>query len=364
MGRRRSKNLKLAVNWSLERGTYYFRPARGTKRIRLGRSLSEAYVAYGTLLERNHRPQTKLSGWMDRYRAKVLPTKAPRTQKDQLKEMDNLERTFGHLRPEEVTPHMIYQYRDARGAPVRFNREKALLSHLFTKIIEWSEDFKGPNPCREVKRNTETPKDRYVEDWEFAAFLKHALPLLKWFAFIKLKTGLRKGDILRIQNSALTPEGIRLIVRKTTRKRKKEGGVEIATEGKLVTFAWDAELRQAVDGALALPRKVGSVFLFCNRKGQPYTESGFDAIWKRYMKRTVEKEGIAPFSDHDIRAKTASDDPENAQKRLQHASAKTTESYIRSRRKIVVAPLDGAVDRVVKAATELEKIKKIRGQSD
>ena len=50
------------------------------------------------------------------------------------------------------------------------------------------------------------------------------------------------------------------------------------------------------------------MYLLCTRKGKRYASSGFQAMWRRLMKRAVETSLIAErFTFHDIRAKAASD---------------------------------------------------------
>ena len=284
-----------------------------------------------------------LAGWMDRYRKDVIPLKAPRTQRDNLKEMYNLERAFGEMSPEDVEPHHIYAYRDARGAPIRFNREKALLSHLFSMIIEWG-GFPGPNPCREVRREMETPKDRYVEDWELAAFIAAAPPRLAVFAKLKYLTGLRKGDVLRLTEANITDAGLSLVVSKTTRRRVL--GRVVRVDGKPVTYAWSPDLCLVIAEALGLHPT--SEALIPNLAGGHYTESGLDSNWKKAMAKVVASHGVRHFGDHDIRAKTATDDPSGAQKRLQHKDAKTTSIYVRNRSKEVIEALPEGLSRVVK----------------
>ena len=67
------------------------------------------------------------------------------------------------------------------------------------------------------------------------------------------------------------------------------------------------------------------MYLFCTRRGGKYTSDGFRAIWQRAMGRYVaaapEGDTRERFTEHDLRAKVASDDPANAQGRLQHRSA-------------------------------------------
>ena len=54
-----------------------------------------------------------------RYELKVMPTKAARTQRDNLKELDNLRAVFGRMLIDAIKPHHVRGYRDARGQPPR-----------------------------------------------------------------------------------------------------------------------------------------------------------------------------------------------------------------------------------------------------
>lgn len=57
-----------------------------------------------------------------------------------------------------------------------------------------------------------------------------------------------------------------------------------------------------------------------------HTSSGFDSIWQRAMRKAIEAGDLKErFTEHDIRAKTATDDPLNAQQRLGHQSRAMTD---------------------------------------
>ena len=81
----------------------------------------------------------------------VIPMKAPRTQHDNFRELDNLAAVFGKVLIDAIKPFHVRQYLDTRGqtAKARANREKALLSHLFNKAREWGYTD-APNPCQGV----------------------------------------------------------------------------------------------------------------------------------------------------------------------------------------------------------------------
>ena len=89
-----------------------------------------------------------------------------------------------------------------------------------------------------------------------------------------------------------------------------------------------------------------SISLFCTRTGQPYvkqdgTANGFDSIWQRFMAKVLAETTVTDrFTEHDLRAKCASDAEslEHAQQLLAHAEATTTKRIYR-RRGEVVRPL-------------------------
>jgi hypothetical protein len=57
---------------------------------------------------------------------------------------------------------------------VRSNREKALLSHCFTKAMV--QGWVDANPCRGVHRNRERPRERMIDDTEAGAVFAIAVP--------------------------------------------------------------------------------------------------------------------------------------------------------------------------------------------
>lgn len=109
-------------------------------------------------------------------------------------------------------------------------------------------------------------------------------------------------------------------------------------------FAWTDALRDTVARVRALKkgRALRSQYLFTTRNGDGYYNAerrladGFDAIWKRYMAkaklraRELGKE-LEHFTEHDIRAKNASDEIDSAvaQERLGHATVRATKIYRR-----------------------------------
>lgn len=225
-----------------------------------------------------------------------------------------------------------------RRAPVRANREISLLSGAYTWGLT-SPDFPDINfnPCVGVWRNEETPKTRCPERWEIEAAKQKADAVWSLILDFAYACGQRGIDTRLLQKRALRYDGIRI--------KQTKGGAELVIE-------WDAELLGVVVSLLAYSDeiesklKITSPYVIVTRKGQPYSEAG----WKNAVYRIV-RAAIAdhtnpleqPFSFHDMRARSATDEEEiygtNPQHRLGHKKRSTTEIYLRERRVRRVKPL-------------------------
>jgi integrase len=310
-------------------GAYYYQVSPALKEMwdgkslfRLGATLAEAYKAWGERI--GCEKVSTVGGLLDRYARDAIPLKAPKTQADNLKQLRTIRATFGGMLLKDIRPQHIYQYMDKRTAKVAAKRELALLSHAYTKAVEWGyldrHPFKG-----EVRLKSEKPRTRYVTDEEVIACL--ALPPLRGGAdatlmvqaYIRLKllTGLRRGDLLRLKTSDVKEDGIHVTTQKT---------------GKALVYEWSDELRAAIE---LIPRKVDiSPWVFSTRRGLGYQKevgsSGWNSIWQRFMARAV-KAGVERFTEHDLRAKAASDagSLEHARALLAHADSRITEKVYR-----------------------------------
>ena len=177
------------------------------------------------------------------------------------------------------------------------------------------------------------PRTRYVEDWEIIEALslpskrrKGSIRMLQAYIRLKLLTGMRRTDLLRLRMSDLREDGISVTPSKTAR-----------SSGKRIIYEWTDELRQAVEQAKAARPVHISPWLFCNRRGESYLKddgsaNGFDSLWQRYMARLLaETEITERFQERDLRAKCATDAEslERARQLLAHASDATTKRVYR-----------------------------------
>lgn len=306
---------RLYVYQGKRRPTYYTITA-SNQRINLGHELIEAKRKLLDI-EAGKPVAGSIAELIDRYMLDVSPKKATATHKDELASAPRLKAVFGKMRPSDIRPVHVAKYLDLRGetAPVRANREKALLSHIYSMAMRWG--IVDSNPCRGVARNTETPRDRLVTDRELCGFITHAasqgdtgtlLALTAWLAYL---TSQRKGDLLKLRLDKIADEGLMI--------QQGKAGAKVLIE-------WTDRLRECVAELRALPRPIQGMYLICNRAGQPYTDSGFKALWGRAMTAWV-KSGGERFHFHDLRAKAVTKMVEDG-RQARDLSGHTTDAMV------------------------------------
>ncbi len=322
MGRRRQSRFDLPPRLYEHHGSYWFRP-RFSKPINLGKDLALAKLRWAQL-DTPANETGSVAALLDWYLSEVAPKKATRTYKDNLKEAINLKAGLGHIPYRELRPHHIATYRDARAldAPVRANREKALLSHVFTKAIE--RGWVDINPCAGVKRNTEKKRERYIEDSEYWKVFNIAEKSIQRLMTLMYRTAQRPEDLLQCgpDNIKYVREGENDISVLRFKQQKTGASVDIKLQGDLELLVQD-HLAQA---------KVHPYFVH-TRMGDRYTYDGITSMFSRY----VIKAGLSDFGIYDLKGKAATDmyrsgvPLEKIQHLLGHSSITTTERYIKAR---------------------------------
>lgn len=324
MGRPRKHNKQLPERLYFRPPSYYFVDYVTDKWVNLGRDYVKAMAEYASRTA-NDQPCITVGDMIDRYLREIASLKAPRTYSDNLIEAKGLRRVFGQVPLTDVTTQDVYKYLDGRGkkARVRANREITLLTSMFKKAERWGDISHSDNPCVGIEKHKEVARKRYITDLEFVAFKKHAGPFIAAYMDVKYLTGLRQADLLKLRLSDLKEDGIHVIIGKS---------------GKQLIIEWNDTLRAAIKTARKLTRPVRGLFVFSNRRGQQYTGSGFRSIWQRRM-RSALADGILDerFTEHDIRAKTASDTERgHATELLAHADARTTDRIYRRKPQTVL----------------------------
>lgn len=312
---------------------YYFYDHGGTPRREesLGRDYALAIKRWAELEGESGakvREVTTFRHVADRYRVEVIPTKAPRTQRDNLKELGKLLEFFddppGPL--DAIEPQYVKQYmRWRKSAPIRATREKALLSHLWN----WAREegyTKQPNPCAGIK-GKKAGRDVYVEDDVYAAIWQAADATTRDAMDLAYLTGQRPADVLRMAETDIKNDTL------PVRQGKTGAKLRMPIAGELAGVIERIKTRKQ-----AMP--IYNTRLVVTDGGRSI---GVHALSERFRKAR-EAAGIKGVQFKDLRAKAATDkaetshDVRQAQRQMGHTSVTTTELYIRNRRGEKVTP--------------------------
>jgi len=346
MPRHRSTDHHLPTRVYFKDGRYrYLDPSN--KWHTLGREWDrEAKEAFDRISKDTPAPQTVsalLGAFLTHREAQVRAHEASaRTLESNEQEAKTLRLVFGQLPVSAVKRQHVARYlrertdKDFKPAPVRANREVALLSSAYAWAMGLRDWDINENPCYGVRRNTERPRRRYIETSELAVWKRTASARMRAYVLLKRLMGCRQGELLALVKGNLLEQGIRCGISKTGRV-------------KIVRWSW--ALRVTIKAVLSLhppaPDRDDNVVpfidpmtvpLFPARSGSALTGRGFKSAWVRDMKPYLAAGG-ARFRENDIRAKTASDmSTAGAQELLDHASPAITRR-VYQRAPVKVRPL-------------------------
>lgn len=350
-------NKSLPTRWTLQHGAYYYRVPLGMEQIwdgkkmfRLGKSLPEAFRKWGEMAQKPLQA-VKVNQLLDRYALEVIPTKRIRTQATNIHYLGFLRTVFGDMYIEDLTPRMVYQYIDKRsqkyfnpetkrmiGGRATAILEATLFSHVYTKAIEWGyierHPFKG-----QISVTGNKPRSRLIEDWEITECLrlnaqrkKGSILAIQAYIRLKLITGMSQYDLLSLREQSIKEDGIHVRRHKTADKT-----------GKSTIYRWNEDLKFAVELARQA-RTAKSDYLFCSRSGGSYINPntddapGWKSMWRNFMQRVLKETNVIErFTEHDLRAKCASDADslEHARALLSHANSAITNRVYRRGAEIV-----------------------------
>jgi integrase len=168
-------------------------------------------------------------------------------------------------------------------SPATANRHFALLSHIFTKSMEWG--YVTYDPTKQVKKFREPEgRVRCLELEEIDSLITHAAKHLPAMIYTALNAGARAGNI-----TSLTWDHVDFTRRTITFPKTKNH--------KALTVPMTDELIKVLK---AVPRAISSPYVFCDVEGKPYKRvvKGFRAACQRA--------GIKDFRFHDLRHTFAS----------------------------------------------------------
>jgi hypothetical protein len=228
---------------------------------------------------------------IERFRLEIDPTHFLSQSKDAKSVRDgeyaNLKTIFGGMQPSSLKMIHGYQYLDARaaeGAPIKANKEMALMSTMCNKWVRWG--LIEVNPFIGLEQNKGDKDVRTVQRHHIIRFYlwarRQANPVFKTAgcaALFTYLTGFRAAEVRPFHVSGLRPEGVQVVSAK--RKKGEEPIVKLRD--------WSTRLRVVVERAKqAAKEKDGKIAkvrpcLFGNKHGQAYTKSGWGSIWEDAM---------------------------------------------------------------------------------
>jgi hypothetical protein len=230
----------------------------------------------------------------------------PRTRSDYEDYSVHLLKAFGREFASAITAPDVARYlRVYRSeAPIRANREIALLGNLIGLAIERGEAT--ANPCRGglVKRNREVALDVLPEADDIQALIRFAADrdaavktkigrstVIMLAAEFAALTGARQAEFLPLHWPAFGEDEVRLD------RAKQHQGVK-----KVDRIAVSPALHALRSRLLAFQTSpMGAVFP--NRAGNVYTASGFASMWQKLIVDALKAEAItARFNFHALRA--------------------------------------------------------------
>lgn len=370
VGRQRSAAKDLPLGVYPVKGRYYVRPVNeemrrvfavafpGKKSAPLGADKSEMRKQWVKLFVTEVPPDDAASGTVgelvERYERDVLPDLDAKTKTEQTRYCRNIKAYFGarryakseaeastgpFVRSMDVTRYLrdeakrkVYSKDGKRliseGRTVAANKEIKCLSRIFRLAkTEWG--YTEYNPCLQIEYNPESPRSDYQTDEAFMRVYGKASPVLQCMMDLAQMHGARRGMLMKATLASQTTEGLLLPLNK-----KKKTEIQ-----RYQIIEWDDNLRAVIARALELRAKVrggqkdvldaATAPLFLTRRGKAYTPNSFNAMWQRARKAAGFKKH--EFHFHDIRAKSGSDSPSeaDAQNRLGHTDARTTRAVYR-----------------------------------
>ncbi|WP_028605522.1 tyrosine-type recombinase/integrase [Ottowia thiooxydans] len=344
----RKKRAALPAGVFEKHGAYYRVLAEGTKRkwIRLcaiSEGLPAMYLALSKLAAASSADDDLMPKLVDNWMIEIGSRHKAKTQANDRTHNAMIARVFQEYRARDIRPSDVINFlKPYLSRPRSYNAYRTALRERL-RYAE-SKDFRSPgtNPVDSVPTMSTKARQRYITDSELrrikAAAMRgdDGLRTRAGFTLCGLidmayLTGQRIGDLLRLEWSAMQPDGILFEPSKT----EQSTGVRILIQ-------WTPRLRALVDrlknpppipGKKEKAKPVSTRFVFTRLDGQPYTYDGASTAWTRARTRA----GVTNAHFHDLRAKALTDLDERggigeAQRMGGHSTQSQTADYVRQKK--------------------------------
>ena len=258
----------------------------------------------------------------------------PSTIAENRREADNLVKAWGHFEVSEITPKMGMDYLKACKAtrPIKGNKELSLARLIMQYAIGLA--LIEANPLNDLARNKVVEqKKRYVSDEEMALAVEMGRKFggARLIVALALKTAWlcvrRSFEVRQIERTAVAATGIWW----TDSKDKNKPPILIE---------WSPELSATIYEVMDVKRNkdAGTMYLFGNLKGEPYTKGGWKAMLDDLMRECILEAArrnmpFKKFSLQDCRPKGVTD-------KLKRGDTDTKDATLHSSDKMIAKHYD------------------------
>lgn len=222
----------------------------------------------------------------DAYLEHSQATKVPQSHRRDRVSVKNLLRAFKGKPIKKILPYEMEQYMSQRRKmvkPATVNRELSCIKHMLNKAVNWR--FLKYNALDVVKKFKEPPgRVRWLTTEEANHLIANCRDYLKPIVITALNTGMRKGELLRLEWNDVDLAN-RLI---TVRNSKNNESRSIPINETLYHLLADKKA------------KTGFKLVFCHQDGSPFHEIYYGFI------AAVQRAGLSDFHFHDLRHTFAS----------------------------------------------------------
>lgn len=220
---------------------------------------------------------------------------APRTQADYAKHLRIIDRAYGDF------PNEALEDRRTRGEFMAWRDQLATRSRrqadysysVLARVLSWALDrgLITANPCRNGGRVYRAFRSERIWSAEIeASFYAKAPAHLHLALALALWTGQRQGDLLALTWAAYDGRTLRLVQRKTVRRKRGHAGTR-------VIIPVGAPLKARLDALRDERAPAAGEHILLTERGTPWTESGFRASWRKACVAA----GVEGVTFHDLR---------------------------------------------------------------
>ncbi|HBH38893.1 MAG TPA: integrase [Curvibacter sp.] len=309
MGRKRERESAAGLLPRMEaipgkRATLYRYHPVGGKPINLGHDRLQACRKVLDIL--GQAPETGRLRWVwESYKeSRRFLRLAEATRADYEQCWKAIDPVLGNMQISDITAPIVARYVriERSDAPVRANREKALLSNLFAHGIDLG--VCTQNPAKHVRPNEEEARTEAPDPALLAKFLtwvsqqtpqRQIIGMAAEYASL---AGNRKVEFLPLTWPQVDRKAGEIrTIRAKQRGKKREQIVEVVSIS--------PAMEKLLERLETIRPGRECLYVFPTRDGNAYTDRGFKTLWQRIMLAAIEAKVVtkdARFTFHDLRA--------------------------------------------------------------